>query len=234
MTTTSPASIRPASTASIAASSPSKTRARPAKWSMSIPATLSTAPLGASEPRRTASPPMSWMGSSKRWMTSPSGAGAPISSMFSPTVRPVTVISSRCNKPSSASIAMTTGIPPTRSMSNMWYLPVGLGVGQVGHLGGDPVEVLQLQVDPGLVGDRQQVQHGVGGSTEGVDHRDGVEERPLGEDVAGSDVLLAAASTRRYPRRTRSRRGDGRRRAPRRIPADSCRAPPPPRPWCSR
>src|SRR3546814_424300 len=47
MTTMSPASIRPARTASMARSSPSKTRARPSKCRWSMPATLTTAPVGA-------------------------------------------------------------------------------------------------------------------------------------------------------------------------------------------
>jgi len=47
----------PARISSIAASSPSKTRAVPSKQSWSIPAIFTTLPLGASEPRRMAMPP---------------------------------------------------------------------------------------------------------------------------------------------------------------------------------
>ena len=66
-------------------------------------------------------------------------------------------------------------------------LPVGLGVGQVGHPGGHGVEVVQLQLDPRLVGDGQQVEYGVGRAPEGHGHGDGVLEGLLGHDLAGPD-----------------------------------------------
>ena len=53
---------------------------------------------------------------------------------FSATVRPVTVISSACSSPSSWSICMTTGTPPMRSMSTMWYFPCGLVSARCGTL----------------------------------------------------------------------------------------------------
>ena len=110
----------------MARSSPSNTRAVPSKVSWSMPATLTTAPLGASEPVSTAIPPWAWMGSSIRWTTSPSGAGGSRAARFSATVRPVTVRQSPCSSPASSSSRITTGTPPMRSMSAMWYLPWGL------------------------------------------------------------------------------------------------------------
>ncbi len=61
-------------------------------------------------------------------------------------------------------------------------LPVRLGVGNVRHALGDLVEVVEFQRDARLVGDREQVQHGVGRSTECHHHRDGVLEGRLGHD----------------------------------------------------
>ena len=72
-----------------------------------------------------ASPPTVLIGSSKAWMTSPSGAGTSSIARFSATVWPVTVISSPWRIPSSRSICITTGTPPIRSMSTMWYFPCG-------------------------------------------------------------------------------------------------------------
>ncbi len=63
-------------------------------------------------------------------------------------------------------------------------LAARLGVGDVRHAGGDLVEVVELELDAGLVGDRQEVQHGVGRAAERVGERHRVLERALGEDVA--------------------------------------------------
>ena len=52
----------------MAAASPSKTRAVPSKWSVSMPATFTTEPFGASEPLRMAMPPWAWIGLSRAWM----------------------------------------------------------------------------------------------------------------------------------------------------------------------
>ena len=122
----SPASISSARTACMAASSPSNTRARPSNWRWSMPATFTTAPFGASEPLSTAMPPTAWSGSASGWITSPSGAGGSSSARFSATVRPVTVRQSPCSSPASRRWRITTGTPPTRSTSTMWYLPCGL------------------------------------------------------------------------------------------------------------
>ena len=61
-------------------------------------------------------------------------------------------------------------------------------VGQVRHLRPDPGEILERQLDVGLVGDGQQVQHRVGGAAECHHHRNGVLERLFGQDVAGGDA----------------------------------------------
>ncbi len=64
----------------------------------------------------------------------------------------------------------------------------GLQVAQVRDLVADPVEVLEVELDLGLAGDGQQVQDGVGGTTEGHGDGDGVLERLLGHDVPGGDA----------------------------------------------
>ena len=66
----------------------------------------------------------------------------------------------------------------------------GFDIGQVRHLGADPVEVVQLQRHPGFVRDGQQVQHRVGGPAEGHHHCDRVLKRRPGEDLASGDAAL--------------------------------------------
>ncbi|MBX9920533.1 MAG: hypothetical protein K2Y33_12020 [Mycolicibacterium frederiksbergense] len=63
----------------------------------------------------------------------------------------------------------------------------GLHIGEVRDLVANPGEVRQGQLDTGLPGDGQQVQHRVGGTAERHHHGDGVLERFLGENVAGGD-----------------------------------------------
>ena len=58
--------------------------------------------------------------------TSPSASNGVSSARFSAIVFPVTVRQSPCKKPASRSARRTTGIPPTRSISVMTYLPKGL------------------------------------------------------------------------------------------------------------
>ena len=64
-----------------------------------------------------------------------------------------------------------------------------LHVGQEGGAVTDPVEVLEREVDLGLVGDRHQVQHRVRRAPEGHDDGDGVLEGLLGHDLPGGDAL---------------------------------------------
>ncbi len=59
-------------------------------------------------------------------MTDPSGAGGSMAARFSATVFPVTVRQSPCSRPASSRCFITTGTPPMRSTSAMWYLPPGL------------------------------------------------------------------------------------------------------------
>ncbi len=70
-------------------------------------------------------PPWAWIGVDSGCTTSPSGAGGSSSSRFSATVLPVTVRQSPWSSPASSSCCITTGTPPTRSRSVMWYLPCG-------------------------------------------------------------------------------------------------------------
>jgi hypothetical protein len=85
-----------------------------------------------------------------------------MSARFSATVLPVIVSASPCRCP-----GVEQHLHHHRHAAN----PIQVGhvepaarlhIGDVGHLSGDAVEVVELEVDLGLVGDRQQVQHGVG------------------------------------------------------------------------
>ena len=55
---------------------------------------------------------------------------------------------------------------------------------------GNFVELLDREVDPGLGGEREQVQHRVGGAADRDLQRDGVLEGLLREDVGGAEVVL--------------------------------------------
>ena len=176
-----------------APSSPSKTRAGPSKWSKSMPATLTTAPFGASEPVQDgdAARCRGWVADSG-CTTSPSGAGGSMSARFSATVLPVTVRQSPWSRPSSSRCCHDDRHATDAVDVDHVVLAVRLGVGDVGDPGRDLVEVVEVELDLGLVGDGEQVQHGVGRAAEGHDDGDGVLERLLGHDLAGPDVLLAA------------------------------------------
>ncbi len=63
----------------------------------------------------------------------------------------------------------------------------GFHVCEVRDAGADPHEVVERQIDVGLMGDREKMQHRVGGSAERHHHRDRVLERFFGEDVGGGD-----------------------------------------------
>ncbi len=69
-------------------------------------------------------------------------------------------------------------------------LAVRLHVGDVRNARTDAIEVVELQVDARLVGDRHEVQHRVGRTAERHDHRDRVLERFLGHDLAGPEIEL--------------------------------------------
>ncbi len=172
----------------MAASSPSKTRARPSNPIWSMPATLTTAPSGASEPLRTAMPPCAWIGSPSAWTTSPSGEAGPERGE---------VVGHRPAGDGDAVPVEQAGSEQLRhdhrhaadpvEIGHV-VLPVRLGVGQVGDPGGDPVEVVEAEIHPRLVGDGQQMEHGVGGPPERHGDGDGVLERLLGHHVPGADA----------------------------------------------
>ena len=65
-------------------------------------------------------------------------------------------------------------------------LSAGFHVGDVGHACGDAVEVGQIEFDPHLVGNRQQMQHSIGGAANGIGEGDRVLKCLLREDVVGS------------------------------------------------
>ncbi len=100
---------------------------------------------------------------------------------------------------------------------------VRLHVGDVRDARADPVEVVELELDARLVGDREQVQHRVGGAAERHHHGDRVLERLLGHDLARAQVELEQVHHRK-PRLVRevvaAPVDRGRRRAPRQRHAD--------------
>ena len=104
-------------------------------------------------------------------------------------------------------------------------LAARLHVGDVRHACRDPVEVVEVERHPRLVGDGHEVEHGVRGAAEGVGDGDGVLERLLRHDLARRDAELEHAAPRPGRRRGRRPRGGGRRRAARPSPAGSCRWP---------
>ena len=69
-------------------------------------------------------------------------------------------------------------------------LAAGLEVAQHGGFHAHALKVVNRPVDLGSVGDRQEVQHGVGGSSCGHDHGDCVFDRLASHDVTRLDVFL--------------------------------------------
>ena len=118
---------------------------------------------------------------------------------------------SPCSSPASRRCFITTGTPPTRSRSLMWNLPPGFMSAMCGTLAAMRLKSSRSSVDAGLVGDGQQVQHGVGRAAERRGDGDGVLERLLGHDLARRDARAAACSRR--PRRRDRRRPRGGRRS---------------------
>ena len=76
----------------------------------------------------------------------------------------------------------------------MWYLPCGFMSAMCGTRAADAVEVVELELDARLVGDGEQVQHGVGRAAERHDDGDRVLERLLGHDLARPDAELEQAA----------------------------------------
>ena len=131
---------------------------------------------------------MRWIGSFIARSTLPSRSGGLMSARFSAIVLPVTVRQSPCSRPASSSAFMTTGTPPTRSMSVMTYWPNGLTSARCGTFAPIRLKSSRVRSTSASCGDGQQVQHGVGRAAEGHDHGDRVLERLLGHDVAGGDA----------------------------------------------
>ena len=180
----------------MAASSPSKTRARPSKWRWSMPATFTTAPFGASEPVRTAMPPTAWIGSDSGWITLPSGAGGSSSARFSAIGLAGDGEAVAVEQPGVEEVAQHHRDAADPVDVDHVVLAVRLGVGDVRHPRGDLVEVVEGQVDPRLGGDGEEVEDGVGGAAERHDDRDGVLERLLRHDLPGPDAQLEQAHDR--------------------------------------
>ena len=153
------------------------------RCSFDSPATFTTEPFGASEPVSTLSPPSALIGFEIGCTTVPSGAGGSMSARFSAIVLPVTVTSSPCSSPSSSRCFEHDRHAADPVEIGHVELAAGLHVGEVRHPGGDLVEVVEVEFDAGLVGDREQVQHRVGRAAEGVGQRHRVLERTLGQDV---------------------------------------------------
>ena len=107
ITTTSPSTIFPPLIAAIASSSHSNTLAGPSCTIIESATAerLTTEPSGARFPLRTARPPVLLYGLSNGLITSGFLFTQPL--IFSPTVFPVTVIQSSCNKPSSLNSFIT-------------------------------------------------------------------------------------------------------------------------------
>ncbi len=233
ITTMSSGSISLASTALIAASSPSKTFAGPTWCRRSWPASLMTEPSGATLPLMIAKPPVALSGSSSAWTTTWPGVST-AASAISPAVWPVTVIASACSR-----AVLSEALEDDRHAAG------GVEVGRVVSAArrevaqhrrrlADAVELVDLERDAHLLGDREQVQDRVGRAAA---HRDGG-DRVL-QPLLGDDVARAQAASR--ARRARARRRRARPRAfcrPRPEPSPSrrarCRAPRRPSPSCWR
>ena len=218
----------------MAARSPSKTRAVPVNTESSKPAVLTTAPSGASEPLRMVRPPVAWIGrSSERSTSSSSGGRRDVGEVLGhrPAGHGEAVavhqpgVEQRLHDDRDAAdlVDVVHDVPAER-----------LEVADVRHLVADPVEVVDGQVDLGLAGHRQQVQHGVGRAAERHHDGDRVLERLLGHDLARGDALpeqvdhgLAGAVREPVAAPVDGRRG-GRSRAA------TCRSPRRPRPSCWR
>ena len=219
----------------MAARSPSKTRAVPSKTYSSKPADFTTAPSGRERARedRQAAGLVDRLAPS-RAMTWPSMSGGAMSARFSAIVLPVTVRQSPCEQAGVEQRLHDDGDAADPVDVGHDVLPEGLDVGQVRHLGADAEEVVESEVDVGLVGDGEQVQHGVGRAAEGHDDGDGVLEGLLGHDVARGDAAAQQVDDglARLAGEPVAAPVGGRRRG--RARAATCRWPRRPRPSCWR
>ena len=106
-------------------------------------------------------PPSVWIGASSGWTTTPSGRGGSSAARFSAIVLPghgqhVAVEQAGVEQVLEHDRHAADAVEVAHV-----ELAARLHVGDVRHAGGDPVEVVEVELDAGLVGDGQQVQHGV-------------------------------------------------------------------------
>ena len=220
----------------MAAPSPSKTRAVPAKArSPSIPATFTTAPSGASDPCSTAMPPSAWIGLAEAADDRPVGGGR-------------------------VELGQVLGHRPARDGQAVTVEQARLEqLAEHDRDAADPVEVDHVVAAVRLhVGEVRAPAGRCGRSRRGA-ARPGPRSRsraggarrwssrrgPSPSAIAFSKASLVMIWRGRMPcsskadhrldrSRRRDRRAGGRPPAPRRPPAAPCRAPRPPRPWCWR
>ena len=158
ITTTSPAWISCASTAAIASSSPSNTRAGPMCLRRSWPASLTTQPSGATLPRRIAKPPVGFSGSSSGRTT-----GCPAVSCASLGVLADRPAGDR-RRVGVQQPGLEQALEHERHAAGLVQLgrdvlPAGLQVAQQRRALGDRVELVDLQRHAHFARDGQQMQH---------------------------------------------------------------------------
>ena len=179
MTTTVPGSICPARMASSAPCSPSKTRAVPSKRVVSMPATLTTPPLGASEPAQHGDAAAGVDRRRERVDDLAVGRGriegGEVLRHGAPRHRDAVAV----EEPGLEQLAHHHGDAAHPVDVHHVVLAVGLRVGDVRHPRRHPVEVVELELDACLVGDGEEMEHGVGRAAERHHHGDGVLERRL-------------------------------------------------------
>ena len=107
-------------------------------------------------------------------------------------VLPLTVSTSPFSSPFSRRCCKTTGTPPIRSRSLMWYLPCGLVSAMCGTRLAIRLKSSSSSRHARLVGDGEQVQDGVGRAAERHDDGDGVLERGLGHDLSRAVISLSS------------------------------------------
>ena len=164
------------------------------------------------------------MGSERRCTTAPSGAGGSISARFSATVLPGHGEAVAVEEPCVEQLLHDHRHAAHPVEVDHVVVAVGFGVGDVRNPGRHLVEVVEDQVDAGLGGDGQEVQHGVGGTAEGHDDGDGVLEGLLRQDLTrpdveaqqlhdrgarGAGVVVATTVDRRRGRRSGQRHSEG-------------------------
>ena len=138
---------------------------------------------------------------------SPSGAGGSRAARFSATVRPVTVRQSPCSSPASSSSRMTTGTPPMRSRSTMWYFPWGLVSARWGTRAATLLKSSSARSTRASLAMASRWSTALVDPPEGHHHGDGVLEGLPGHDLAGPDPRGSSSTTARPDgRRASSRR----------------------------